>query len=54
MQKPVTYMDLRADPDSILNIHFTFLGPPDSPYANGLYHGVIMLSPEYPLKPPNI
>ena len=32
--------------------HFTFRGPPNSPYAEGIYHGRIVLPPPYPLPPP--
>ena len=34
--------------------HFTIRGPPDSEFAGGIYHGKILLPPEYPFKPPNI
>lgn len=33
--------------------HFTFRGPPNSPYADGIYHGRIVLPPTYPLRPPS-
>src|SRR5205809_1402819 len=34
--------------------HFTLAGPPEpSPYANGIYHGRIILPPQYPLRPPS-
>ncbi|KAK0668849.1 putative ubiquitin-conjugating enzyme E2 J1 [Cercophora samala] len=33
--------------------HFTLLGPPSSPFENGLYHGRINLPPSYPLRPPS-
>ena len=29
-------------------------GPPDSPYAGGEYHGVLLFPSEYPFKPPGI
>jgi ubiquitin-protein ligase len=29
-------------------------GPPGTPFENGLYHGRILLPPDYPFKPPNI
>ena len=33
--------------------HFTIRGPPaPSPYAGGIYHGRIILPPQYPLRPP--
>ena len=33
--------------------HFTLRGPPNSPYAEGIYHGRIVLPPSYPLRPPS-
>ena len=33
--------------------HFTLRGPPNSAYADGLYHGRIVLPPTYPLRPPS-
>lgn len=38
-----------------LNSAFLFQrGPPDSPYAGGEYHGVLLFPSEYPFKPPGI
>jgi ubiquitin-conjugating enzyme E2 J1 len=34
--------------------HFTIRGPVDSEFSGGVYHGRILLPPEYPFKPPNI
>ncbi|KAJ0308191.1 hypothetical protein COL516b_003460 [Colletotrichum fioriniae] len=33
--------------------HFTFRGPPNSSYSEGIYHGRIVLPPTYPLRPPS-
>eukprot|EP00182_Erythrolobus_australicus_P001398 CAMPEP_0185832056 /NCGR_PEP_ID=MMETSP1353-20130828/1861_1 /TAXON_ID=1077150 /ORGANISM="Erythrolobus australicus, Strain CCMP3124" /LENGTH=309 /DNA_ID=CAMNT_0028530193 /DNA_START=6 /DNA_END=935 /DNA_ORIENTATION=- len=46
----------RAAPleDDLFEWHFTVRGPPDSPFEGGLYHGRILLPPEYPLKAPEI
>ncbi|ROT40885.1 UBC-like protein [Sodiomyces alkalinus F11] len=33
--------------------HFTFRGVPNSSYADGIYHGRIILPPTYPLRPPS-
>ncbi|KAK6066847.1 ubiquitin-conjugating enzyme [Seiridium cupressi] len=33
--------------------HFTLRGPPNSPFAEGIYHGRIVLPPTYPLRPPS-
>eukprot|EP01137_Pigoraptor_chileana_P026326 Opistho-2@97136 len=40
--------------DNIFEWHFTLRGPPDSDFTGGLYHGRILLPPEYPFKPPSI
>lgn len=37
----------------IFEWHFTLRGPPNSPYAEGMYHGRIVLPPTYPLRPPS-
>lgn len=42
------------DERNILNWHYIVRGPPDSPFAGGEYHGMIMFPPEYPFKPPGI
>lgn len=34
--------------------HFTLRGYPESMYSKGLYHGIITLPRDYPLKPPDI
>ena len=34
--------------------HFTIRGASDTDFAGGVYHGRILLPPEYPFKPPNI
>lgn len=49
-----TYFRVYLDPSNMLNVHFTFLGPSDSPFAKGLYHGIIHLPQDYPHKPPEI
>ncbi|KAI0411420.1 ubiquitin-conjugating enzyme/RWD-like protein [Xylaria grammica] len=33
--------------------HFTLRGPPKSAFAEGIYHGRIVLPPTYPLSPPS-
>ena len=33
---------------------FTIRGPPDTDFAGGVYHGRILLPPDYPFKPPDI
>ncbi|EFR04796.1 hypothetical protein MGYG_07803 [Nannizzia gypsea CBS 118893] len=39
---------------NLFDWHFTLAGPPaPSPYAGGIYHGRIVLPPQYPLRPPS-
>ncbi|KAJ4987679.1 ubiquitin-conjugating enzyme [Stagonosporopsis vannaccii] len=48
--------DYHAEPleDNIFEWHFTIKGPEaPSAYAGGIYHGRIILPPQYPLRPPN-
>ncbi|PWW79672.1 UBC-like protein [Tuber magnatum] len=47
--------DYHASPldENLFEWHFTLRGPPDTPYAEGIYHGRITLPPDYPLRPPS-
>ncbi|KAI5271438.1 UBC-like protein [Aureobasidium subglaciale] len=48
--------DFHAAPleENLFEWHFTIRGPPPpSPFANGIYHGRIILPPAYPLRPPS-
>ncbi|KAG8036744.1 hypothetical protein G9C98_004066 [Cotesia typhae] len=40
--------------DNLFEWHFTVRGPPSTDFEDGVYHGRIILPPEYPMKPPNI
>ncbi|XP_076466694.1 ubiquitin-conjugating enzyme E2 J1-like isoform X3 [Babylonia areolata] len=40
--------------DNLFEWHFTLRGPEDSDFDGGIYHGRIILPPEYPMKPPSI
>lgn len=40
--------------DNLFEWHFTVRGPPGTDFEGGIYHGRIILPPEYPMKPPNI
>lgn len=46
--------DYGAEPleEDLFEWHFTFCGPPNSDYSDGIYHGKIILPPTYPLRPP--
>jgi hypothetical protein len=47
--------DYCAEPldSDLFEWHFTLRGPPNSAYAEGIYHGRIVLPPTYPLRPPS-
>ncbi|CAM9330593.1 unnamed protein product [Chrysoparadoxa australica] len=45
---------LMPSPKSMFDWHFTFAGPPGSTYAGGLYHGRIILPPDYPNSAPSV
>ena len=40
--------------DNLFDWHFTLRGPRGTAFAEGLYHGRILLPADYPFKPPNI
>jgi len=43
-----------SDPKNIFSVHFCIFGLKDCVFEGGYYHGVLNLSPEYPMKPPSI
>ena len=43
-----------SEQDNLFEWHFTIRGPGDSEFDGGVYHGRIILPPEYPMKPPSI
>ncbi|KAJ3972051.1 UBC-like protein [Lentinula raphanica] len=42
------------DEKNILTWNYIIRGPPDSPFAGGEFHGLLLFPPEYPFKPPGI
>ncbi|KAE8441600.1 hypothetical protein EG329_004649 [Mollisiaceae sp. DMI_Dod_QoI] len=42
-----------ANDADLFDWHFTLRGPPASSFAEGIYHGRIVLPPTYPLRPPS-
>ncbi|KAI3646293.1 hypothetical protein MP228_009221 [Amoeboaphelidium protococcarum] len=40
--------------DNLFEWHFTIKGPENSAFQDGIYHGRIILPPDYPFKPPHI
>ncbi|ODV91052.1 hypothetical protein CANCADRAFT_13864, partial [Tortispora caseinolytica NRRL Y-17796] len=51
---PPPYISAHPSESNILVWHYLIQGPPDTPYANGLYHGTLTFPPDYPYKPPAI
>jgi len=39
--------------ENLFEWHFAIRGPPDTEFDGGVYHGRILLPPEYPFKPPS-
>ncbi|KAG9309921.1 UBC-like protein [Chiua virens] len=55
MQKePPPFVWAVPDEKNILTWNFLIRGPPDSPFTDGEYHGVLLFPSEYPFKPPGI
>jgi len=52
--EPPPFVWAIPDEKNILTWNFLLRGPPDSPFAGGEYHGVLLFPPEYPFKPPGI
>jgi ubiquitin-conjugating enzyme E2 J1 len=40
--------------ENLFEWHFTIRGPPGTDFEGGMYHGRILLPPEYPMKPPSV
>ncbi|PFH53226.1 hypothetical protein AMATHDRAFT_187785 [Amanita thiersii Skay4041] len=53
-REPPPFVWAVPDEKNVLTWNFIIHGPPDSPYAGGEYHGVLLFPSEYPFKPPGI
>lgn len=53
-ETPAQYFYIQPLPNDLLTWHFTFIGPEDTDYEGGLYHGYFSLPADYPLSPPDI
>ncbi len=51
---PPTEFTLYPLPEDNYEWHFTMMGPADTDYEGGLYHGRIILPKNFPLSPPDI
>ncbi|OAF67282.1 hypothetical protein A3Q56_04966 [Intoshia linei] len=54
VEEPVPYIEAIPEENNILNWHYVFTGPPDSPYEGGIYHGMLRFPTHYPFSPPSI
>jgi ubiquitin-conjugating enzyme E2 J1 len=54
LSQPTAEYHAQPTDDNLFEWHFTVRGPSDSDFEGGIYHGRIILPPEYPLKPPSI
>lgn len=53
-KEPPPFIDAHPSPNNILEWHYALRGPPDSPYAGGVYHGKVIFPQEYPFKAPSV
>lgn len=51
---PVPYIRAEPLPWNILEWHYVIIGPENSPYYGGMYHGSLVFTQQYPFKPPSI
>uniref|UniRef100_UPI0037E89EAE ubiquitin-conjugating enzyme E2 J1 n=1 Tax=Semicossyphus pulcher TaxID=241346 RepID=UPI0037E89EAE len=54
LRDPTEHYHAQPLEDNLFEWHFSVRGPPDSDFDGGVYHGRIVLPPEYPMKPPSI
>ena len=53
-QAPSHYAFVQPLKHDLLTWHFTFLGPEDTEFAGGIYHGYFKLPHDFPMSPPDI
>ncbi|GAA6012817.1 hypothetical protein JCM10207_005372 [Rhodosporidiobolus poonsookiae] len=51
---PPPFIDARPNESNILEWHYLFRGPPDTPYAGGEYWGTVVFPKDYPFAPPEL
>ncbi|KAJ8008929.1 hypothetical protein DPEC_G00083520 [Dallia pectoralis] len=54
LRDPTEHYHAQPLEDNLFEWHFSVRGPSDSDFDGGVYHGRIVLPPEYPMKPPSI
>lgn len=53
-QQPVDNIEAVPNDRNILEWHYVVIGPKDTVYEGGVYHGKLLFSEDYPYKPPAI
>ncbi|KAJ9058251.1 Ubiquitin-conjugating enzyme E2 J1 [Entomophthora muscae] len=53
-RRPSPFYVARPSDENLFDWHFTILGPTETDFEGGRYHGRIILPAEYPFKPPSI
>lgn len=53
-ERPVREFTCYPLEDNMFEWHFTIMGPMDSPYEKGFYHGRILVPSNYPFAPPDV
>jgi len=53
-RSPIPNILAEPDPANILNWHYILIGPKDTPYEGGIYHGILKFPTDFPFKPPSI
>ncbi|KAI5969782.1 UBC6 [Candida margitis] len=51
---PPPYITAKPNDENILEWHYIITGPPNTPFEQGQYHGLLRFPQEYPFKPPSI
>ncbi|CAF1235561.1 unnamed protein product [Rotaria sp. Silwood1] len=54
LKEPTELFYCQPIENNLYEWHFTIRGPKDTEFEYGIYHGRILLPPEYPMKPPSI
>jgi len=54
LSEPTSEYHAQPVDDNLFEWHFTVRGPAESDFDGGIYHGRIILPPDYPMKPPSI
>lgn len=54
LANPPPYIIAKPNEENILEWHYVITGPPNTPFEQGQYHGILRFPSEYPFKPPSI